>query len=155
MKKEKGTRKTLGDSKKTEVELLREQLARALADYDNFRKRTEREREELKAFLTGKLVVRFLPVLDQLYEAQKHLKDGGLALTINSFEETLKSEGIERIEPKEGEDFNEELHEAIEVGKNEKLGDGQVIECVLRGWRFSGGNVIRHAKVKVNKKEEK
>jgi len=134
---------------------LKDQLARALADYDNFRKRTEREREELRFVLARRIVARFLPVLDMLYEAQKHLSDSGIALTISSFEEALKSEGIEKIEPCKGDVFDPELHEAVEVEKRDDLKDNQIVECVLRGWKFSQGQVVRHAKVAVNKLGEK
>jgi molecular chaperone GrpE (heat shock protein) len=84
-----------------------------------------------------------------LYGAQEHLNDSGLALTIKELEDTLKAEGIEKIEPKAGEEFSEELHEATEVGKKEGLKENQIIECVMRGWKFISGQVIRHAKVKV------
>lgn len=152
MHKKGNRQKALGNSdKNAEVELLKNQLARALADYDNFRKRTEAREGELKFVITAKVVIKFLPVLDLLYEAQKHLNDSGIALTINAFEDVLKEEGVLEINPKEGESFNEELHEAIEVGKKEGLKDGQIIECVLRGWKFADGPIIRHAKVKVAK----
>lgn len=152
MKKDKGARhKPVANSGKGEAELLKGQLARALADYDNFRKRTEAREEVLRSVITAKVVTRFLPVLDQLYEAQKHLKDSGVALTINAFEDSLKAEGIEKIEPKEGEAFTEDLYEAVEVVKSKELSENEVAECVLVGWKFSGGSVIRHAKVKVVK----
>jgi len=133
------------------VKVLKDQLARALADYDNFRKRTEAHEEGLKFVIMARVVRRLLPVFDMLYEAQIHLNDSGLALTIKELEDTLKAEGVEKIEPKVGEEFNEELHEANEVVNSKNLKDGQVAECVLKGWKFREGNVIRHAKVIVNK----
>jgi len=139
------------DTKNREAEQLKEQLVRALADYDNFRKRTEREREDLKFVVTARVLSRFLPILDMLYEAQKHLNDSGIALTIKEFEDTLRDEEVEVISPGEGENFNEQLHEAIDTGNKEGLKDGQIINCVLRGWKFKEGLVIRHAKVKVAK----
>lgn len=137
--------------KNEEADALREQLARALADYDNFRKRTAERSEQERFIITARVVGRLLPVLDMLYEAQKHLNDGGLALTIKEFEDTLGSEGIEVIDPKEGEEFSEELHEAVEVVNKEGLEDNKIAETVMRGWKFTEGMVIRHAKVKVNK----
>lgn len=134
-----------------EVEILKSQLARALADYDNLTKRVERERQDVYKSAKHKLILKLLPVLDMLYEAQKHLNDSGIALTVSAFEDVLREEEVLEINPKEGEEFNEELHEAIEVDKKEGLKDNQIISCVLRGWQFSEGPVIRHAKVKVNR----
>jgi len=134
-----------------EVVSLKSQLARALADYDNFRKRTEAREESLRLVITARFIGRFLPILDMLYAAQAHLNDSGIALTIKEFEDVLSSEGVEPISPKEGEEFNEELHEAVDTGVSEGLKDGQIINCVLVGWEFRDGNVIRHAKVVVNK----
>ncbi len=137
--------------KKDETKQLREQLARALADYDNFRKRVEREREQLELLVSAKFVLKILPVFDMLEEAQKHLKDSGVALTIEEFEKVFKEEGIEKIEVKTGDRFNEELHEAVEAVKA-KGKDGRVTEAVLSGWKLVDGPVIRPVKVKVGKK---
>ncbi len=139
--------------KKSEQENLKDQLARALADYDNLRKRIEREREEIEKIAGTKFALKILSVFDLLEEAQKHLKDSGIALTIEEFEKILESEGIERIEAKPGTKFNEELHEAVEVVKGGK--DGKIAGVVLTGWKFKDGPVIRPAKVKVNKKQTK
>lgn len=134
-----------------EVVNLKSQLVRALADYDNFRKRTEARELDLRLVLTAKIVSSFLPILDMLYEAQKHLNDSGITFTIKEFEDTLGGEGIEKIEPKKGEEFTEDLHEAIDTASKEGLKEGQIINCILVGWKFKEGNVIRHAKVAVNK----
>lgn len=134
-----------------EVNALREQLARSLADYDNFRKRTLERADQEKLIITSRVIGRFLPILDMLDEAQKHLNDGGLALTIKEFEDTLKSEGIEVIDPKKGEEFTEDLHDVVEVVNIEGIENNKVTETVMRGWKFMDGPVIRHAKVKVNK----
>lgn len=137
--------------KNNETEILKDQLARALADYDNFKKRIEKRENELKYIFVGQVVNRLLSVFDMLYEAHNHLNDPGLALTIKELEDTLKAEGIEKISPKTGEEFDENLHEAVEVVKNEELKDGQIADCALVGWKFLTGPVIRHAKVVVNK----
>lgn len=129
---------------------LKNQLARALADYDNLRKRVEREREQVEKIAGAKFALRALSVFDMLEEAQKHLKDSGIALTIEEFEKVLKDEGIEKIEAGPGKKFNEELHEAVEIVKNGK--DNKIAGVVLTGWKFRDGPVIRPAKVKVNKK---
>ena len=130
---------------------LKTQLARALADYDNLRKRVEREKEEFEKYANLKLAIKLLPLLDVLRQAQKHIGDPGIAITITQFEDALKSEGIEEIKVNPGEDFNPQLQEAIEVVDDGK-GKAKVKEVALTGWRFTGGLVIRHARVKVTKK---
>ena len=142
--------KKLAKTNDSQTVVLRDQLARALADYDNLRKRVEREKEGFEKLANLRLVVKLLPVLDVLKEAQNHLKDQGVAITIGQFEDTLKQEGIEEIKVKVGNEFDPELMEAIEVvpGKS----DNMISEVSLPGYRFIDGPVIRHAKVKVTKK---
>lgn len=142
-------------SKKYESQELKNQLARALADYDNLRKRVEREREEVEGLVKVMIVSRLLPIYDMIEGAQKHLKDSGLAITIDEFINVLKEEGIEKIPLKPGDKFDEELHEAIEVvdtSVDEKVKEGRISEVILSGWRLNNGPIIRHAKVKVEKK---
>ncbi len=130
---------------------LKNQLARALADYDNLRKRVEREKEDWEKLASLKLILRFLPILDNLRQAQNHLKDTGLAITIGELESFLKDEGIEEIKVDKGDDFNPDLCEATEVV--EKSGEeNKIEEVVLCGWKFKEGPVIRYAKVKVCQK---
>jgi molecular chaperone GrpE len=138
-------------SKKDIESGLKEQLARALADYDNLRKRIEREKEDLENLASLKLILRLLPILDNLRAAQNHVRDAGLAITIGEFENLLKDEGIEEIKPNKGENFDHNLHEAIEVVENCQE-ENKIEDVVLSGWRFKDGIVVRHAKVKVGKK---
>lgn len=133
--------------------LVKEQLKRALADYDNFRKRVERERNDLEKLVSAKIIIRILPVMDMLEEAQRHLKDSGIALTIEEFRKVLEEEGATEIRAEKGDKFDEELHEAIEVKKGDSKRNGRISELVLRGWKIEDGWVIRPAKVKVYKKD--
>ena len=137
---------------KGETEQLKNQLARALADYDNLKKRIEREKEEFEKSANIKLAIRLLPVLDVLKQAQKHLNDPGIAMTVAQFEDALKSEGIEEIKIKQGDSFDPEIHEAIETVANGK-DRGKIVGVASSGWRFSQGPVIRHAQVRVTKGE--
>jgi molecular chaperone GrpE len=137
-------------TKKDEFKDLKNQLARALADYDNLRKRVEREREQVERIVGARFALKALSVFDMLEDAQKHLKDSGISLTIEEFEKVLKDEGVEKIEAGPGTKFDEELHEAVEVVKTGK--DGKIADVVLTGWKFRDGPVIRPTKVRVNKK---
>lgn len=137
-------------SKQSEANELKNQLARALADYDNLRKRTEADMQALEQTAGLKLILKLLPTLDILESAQKHLGDQGLAIAINEFKTVLKEEGIEEIN--QLGKFDESLHEAIDTVAGGK--DGDIAEIVLPGYKFAGGLVIRHAKVKVYKNSE-
>jgi len=125
---------------------LQNQLARALADYDNLRKRTETEKGLWLIFAKQELLLKLLPVLDTLEVAQKHLKDKGLAMALSQFQNIFKEEGIVEIE---GGKFDAKIHEAVEtLAGGEK---DRVAEVILKGYKFKDGPVIRHAKVKVYK----
>jgi molecular chaperone GrpE len=136
-------------TKGVEVEVveLKNQLIRALADYDNLRKRTDLEKEIWIKFASERILVSLLPVLDSLEEALKHLQDQGLAMAVGEFKKIFNEEGLEEVQPKAGEEFNHEIHEVIEV---EDGGQKDTIaEVTLNGWKFKEGKVIRFAKVKV------
>jgi molecular chaperone GrpE len=132
-------------------------LARALADYDNLRKRVDLERESWIRFSGERILVKMIPVLDSLESALTYLKDQGLAIAINEFKKVLEEEGIVEIRPKAGDLFDEKNHEAVEVveGKDKN----KIAELILTGWRYKEssedtvfakkGKVIRYAKVKV------
>jgi molecular chaperone GrpE len=129
---------------------LKDQLIRALADYDNLRKRSEAEQEIWLKFAAEKLLRKFLPILDALRQAQTHLKDSGLAITIREIEDLFKEEGLEEIKVEIGANFDHNLHEAVEVVEG-KAKEAKIKEVVLSGWRFTNGPILRHAKVKVYK----
>jgi molecular chaperone GrpE len=145
------------DKVRNELEVVKGMLARALADYDNLAKRVDRERVELGKIASVGVIVKFLPVLDNLERSQEHIKDSGLAIAIGELINVLKDEGFTVISPSIGDEFNENTMEAIEVVTGER--DNMVTEVVLSGWKYedpvkdgAGGSVVRHAKVKVSKK---
>jgi molecular chaperone GrpE len=144
--------------KETEIKRVKElegQLARALADYDNLRRRTENEIEDRVRIEKIRFFVKLLSIFDMLINAQEHLSDAGLAIAIKEFEDSLLEEGIEKIDPpaggKKNMKFNEELHEAVEVISSPAGGKkkGIIAEVILNGWKFIEGPVIRPTKVKV------
>lgn len=137
-----------------EVEELKNQLARALADYDNLRKRSEKEKESFEKILNARFVSKLLPVFDMIENAQNHLNDSGLAIAIDELFSKLKEEGITRIEPKKGDVFEGELHEAVDTLVRDELSEGQILETVLKGW-IMNGLVLRPAKVIVARRRDK
>ena len=138
------------DIKKEREKDLKGQLARALADYDNLRKRVEKEKDFLEQLIGIKILTRMFPVYDMLFEAQEHLKDQGIAMIIVEFEKLLRDEGIEKIRVEKGQQFNENIHEAVEAVSGGKK--GEIAEEVLTGWKFTGSEqAVRPARVKVYK----
>ena len=143
-----------------ELEMVKGMLARALADYDNLSKRVDRERQDLGKMASVGVIIKLLPVLDNLESAQIHLNDAGLAISIIEFKKVLSEEGLTEIKPKVGDIFDPELMEAIEVvaggsdnkiTSDDKVSGAKVAEVALPGWKFSDGMVVRHAKVKATK----
>jgi len=140
------------DTGKLELEALKSQLARALADYDNLQKRTDRQRIELMQSASSRIVTRLLPILDMLENAQHHLADPGLAITIKEFKELLQLEGFEEMKVNVGDKFDEQNHEAIDVLETKSQDEDNTIgEVSLTGWKQFEGQPLRVAKVKVKK----
>lgn len=129
---------------------LKDQLARALADYDNLVKRTEAEKAVWMSFARRDLLIKLLPVIDSLETAQKHLKDQGLDLVLGQIKKIFDEEGIAEIET--GGEFDANLHEAIDTSAGGKK--NMIAEVLQKGYRFVNGEVIRHAKVRVWKGEK-
>ncbi len=138
-------------SKPDEVLILKNQLARTLADYDNLRKRTDEEKIAWIKFSSQKVIQNLLPVLDNFENAQIHLKDQGLAIAISQFKDLLKQEGLVEISPSKGDEFDENFHEVIDVIEGEEKQNGKIADLLTRGWKFIDGLVVRHARVKVYK----
>jgi molecular chaperone GrpE len=134
------------------IEESENKYKRALADYQNLVKRTERERREYLKFANTSLIVKFLEILDDLEKLSEHLKDQGLNLLLKKFYNFLTVEGVEEIKAK-GEKFDPNFHECLEViqAGNKKMVN-RVIEEIRKGYRI-GDRVIRHTQVRVGKKE--
>ena len=139
---------------KEENSKLKDQLLRTIAEFDNFRKRTNKEKAELILNGGKKTVTDILPVLDDFERALEDKSDDpvaikeGMQMIFNKFVKTLEGMGVKKIETNEA-DFNTDYHEAIAmvpgVGEDKK---GKVIDCVQTGYTMND-QVIRHAKVAV------
>lgn len=136
--------------KNDESELLKSQLARALADYDNLRKRVESEKEGWEKIAGSKIVLRLLPVFDMIIDAQKHLKDSGLEIVIGEFRKSLYDLGVEEIKINIGDEFNPLEEEVSEMVSGEK--ENTVAEVLQTGWKIKDEDfIIRPARVNVIK----
>ena len=139
------------EESQSESDKYKIQALRALADYDNLRKRTVKQLAESSINAKTQLVSRLLPALDMLTNASRHVEDPGLVITLTAFEEALKDEGFSKIISKPGDIFDEEAHEAIEVVHKKDKKDGEIVKISLAGWIREDGFVLRHTKVHVNK----
>jgi len=139
------------EKKQPQLEELRAQLQRALADYANLSRRVEEEKKAVIRFANVVLIAKFLGVLDSLEAAQKIIGSEGLELVVQKFRGVVESEGVKEITVKPGEAFNPNYHEAVETVVGAE--DGKVVEVVEKGYGLEG-KVIRPARVKVSKKIE-
>lgn len=134
-----------------------DQQLRLIAEFDNYRKRTMKEKAELIRNGGEKTITAILPVIDDFERALQNMKGGseevgalrdGVELIYNKLLKTLQQEGMERIET-DGADFNTDYHEAIALvpAPTDEL-KGKILDCVQTGYTLNG-KVIRHAKVAV------
>ncbi|MEK7559772.1 MAG: nucleotide exchange factor GrpE [Patescibacteria group bacterium] len=122
---------------------------RAKADFINYKKDEEKNREEFAKFASQSILYDFLRVLDSVDIALKHKENNGIKEIKNQFLETLKRHGIEEINASSGERFNPAEHESITESEVEKSDlDGVVIEELQKGYKLFN-RVLRPSKVKV------
>lgn len=130
------------------VEEYKHKYLRALADYQNFEKRVNEQKEEQIKNTTKKIVLNMLPFLDNLEKAEVFLKDEGLEMIKKQFQQALEKEGLKEIDVL-GKEFDPHLAEAIDVVEGDK--DNIITEVARKGYML-GDKVIRVAQVKVSKK---
>jgi len=139
-----------------EKKSLEERLLRAYAEFDNFRKRCDAEREDGKLRAEESLVEELLPVLDEFNAAVNSLEEGehkrGVQMVCENFWKILSSRGLKAIDCV-GKKFDSELHEAAKsVGAKSENEDGVIVEELRKGYEFNG-KIIRHPLVVVAKKQ--
>lgn len=137
-----------------EIAELKDKYLRTLAEFDNYKKRTLKEKAELILNGGEKTVKAVLPVLDDFERALKDKSDDpkaikdGVTMIFNKFVKTLESLGVKKIDTTD-KDFDTDFHEAVAMVPG--MGDdkkGKVIDCVQTGYTLND-KVIRHAKVAV------
>lgn len=137
------------EAAKKEVAEANEKYLRMMAEYDNFRKRSAKEKEGIYADAYADCIGNILPILDNLsraagsenYEAVKK----GLEMTEKAFEDALSKMGITEIET---ETFDPKLHNAVMHVEDDAYGEGEIVEVFQKGYR-KGDKIIRYAMVKV------
>ncbi len=152
IKKEKKSKETVQVSNTDELVRVKAQMLRALADYDNLQKRVEKDRSRIEQMALVRVVEKLIPAVDMFLKANEHVKDDGLSMAVNSLLNVLKNEGIVMIQPKEGDGFDENQHEAVEAILDDEK-DGLIKEMTMSGWKLNDDYIIRPAKVRVYRKE--
>lgn len=144
------------DKLETELAELKDKYLRQVAEFDNYRKRTLKEKAELILNGGEKVISSLLPVLDDFERAEQNLEKSddiealkeGVILIFQKLLKTLKSQGLEKMET-EGQDFNTDFHEAIAmIPATSDEQKGKVIDCVQTGYTLND-KVLRHAKVAI------
>ncbi len=131
---------------------VNEKYMRTLAEYDNYRKRTIKEKESIYPEAKAVVVEKFLPIMDNFQRAidSAESKDGfyeGVVMLKKQMDDVLTALGVEEIKSV-GEEFNPEFHNAVMHIDDEEKGENVIVEEFQKGYKI-GERVIRHSMVKV------
>ncbi len=133
---------------------MRDQVLRKVAEFENFRKRTEREKEQLALYVSEKLFSRLVDVLDDLHaalEAGRKSDDyasmlSGLELIYNKTHRIYEEHGVKPLNAEQNMPFNVDVHEALMHIPHPDVSEGMVVQQIQRGYMLND-KVLRHAKV--------
>ena len=157
--KEEPAKEAEPDPKDVKIEELTNRLLRLQADFENFRRRTTTEKEQLSTFVTSGVVGKFLKVLDNFERAEASAAKAtdmeavitGMQMSRRQFEAAFSELKVEEI-PAQDQKFDPQFHEAVMRGHNPELED-EIIDMVFEKGYKLGDKVIRHSKVRVNANE--
>jgi len=133
----------------------KDKFLRLFAEFENYKKRTTKERFELYKTASQELMTSLLPIVDDFERALSHIVDSpeteelrkGVSLIHQKFYNTLEQKGLNKIEVKSGDNFDAELHEAItQIPSPTPDLKGKVIDCLENGYKL-GDKIIRYPKV--------
>ena len=156
-KEAKGKTSFFGKKKKDnkleqQIEELTDRLKRNMAEFDNFRKRTEKEKSSMYIIGAKDIIEKILPVVDNFERGLAQAPENdpfadGMEKIYKQFMTTLEGLGVEQIEALDKE-FNPDLHNAVMHVEDESVGDNIVVEELQKGYTYKGF-VVRHSMVKV------
>ena len=147
------------EKKDLEIEALNNKYLRLYSEFDNFRRRTQKEKLELYKTAGEDIFKSLLPVMDDFERAKKSMEENkdykslkeGVDLIFNKFVGALKANGLDSMESPVGKEFNSDIHEAItQIEAPNKKMKGKVVDQVEKGYVLND-KVIRYAKVVVGK----
>lgn len=127
-------------------------LKRNMAEFDNFKKRMNKEKESLYSSILSDIIANLLPVIDNFEKAKEadctdETYKTGISMIYNQLMELLDKQGVEKI-PDLGEIFDPEYHEAVMSVQDETKGEKEIVEVFRTGYRMKD-KVVRHSLVKV------
>ena len=137
------------------IQQEKDKYLRLFAEFENYKKRTSRERIELFKTANQEVMTVLLPVLDDFERALMHIEDDkeaeelrkGVLLIYQKLIKTLEQKGLAKVEVKQGDKFDAEIHEAItQIPAPSKKLKGKVIEVIEKGYKL-GDKIIRYPKV--------
>lgn len=151
-KQDKKERKHKDMVPKQDYDELEDRFKRILAEFENYKKRSSKEREGLYNSILSDVIEVILPVVDNLEnavkaETQDENYKQGVELVLKQLKDVLKSKGVEEIETV-GNTFDPELHEAVSSIQDENLGEKEIAQEYRKGYKI-GNRVIRHSMVVV------
>ncbi len=137
---------------KQDYDDLDDRYKRVLAEFENYKKRSQKEKESLYASILGDVVEFILPAVDNLenavkVETQDEEYKKGIELVLKQFQVALGAKGVEEI-PAVGETFDPELHEAVSSIQDDTKGEKEIVQEYRKGYKI-GNKVIRHSMVVV------
>ena len=138
---------------KTQIEQINDRLLRTMAEYENYRKRSQKEKEQTYNDSKAAVLAEFLPVLDN-FERAANNKDAspedyqkGIDMIFNNFAELIKKSGVEAFGEK-GEEFDPNLHSAVMHVEDENEKENVIVDVFSKGYKM-GDRILRPAIVKV------
>lgn len=131
-----------------------EKYQRLLADFNNYKKREEKAKEDFKSYASSSLIEKLLPVLDNFDRALKDCNDKdpfvqGIIMTRNELWKVLENEGLSEI-PSDNEEFDPNFHQAFMTEESDEVESNHIIETFQKGYKIKD-KVIRPSMVKVSK----
>lgn len=143
------------DPKDAQIEELQDRLKRQMAEFDNFRKRTEKEKAAMYEVGARDIIEKILPVLDNFERGLAAVPEDekgssfaeGIEKIYKQFAKTLEDAGVETIETV-GQQFDPNLHNAVMHVEDEKYGENEIAMELQKGYKYRG-SVVRHSMVQV------
>lgn len=141
---------------KNELKTEKEKFLRLFAEFENFKRRTAKERLELFSTASEEVMVALLPILDDFDRASNAIESEnelvtGFVLIKNKLVDTLKSKGLSQFDVNVGDEFNADIHEAVtQIDAPSKKMKGKIIDIIEKGYQL-GEKIIRYPKVVIGK----
>lgn len=138
------------------LDSLKDQILRLRADFENTKKRLERDKLEAIKFSNERLLIEILPIVDNLDRAMASLAEGhdpemvkqGLAIAQEELHQVLEFHGVRMVKTERGTEFDPKIHEAVAAVETSEVKEGAIVDEIQKGYLLSG-RLIRPSKVRI------